>query len=71
MIEWKLKKLFDFGKTQDFFFCYTDVVKMIKEINLLNSIGNNCFHTIEDFHNNRYLINSVEEYLDILENGFE
>lgn len=70
LINWKLKKLFDFGKTQDFFFCYTDVVRMIKEIRLTTSLGR-CFITIEDSKSSkRYTISSVEEYINMLEDGF-
>jgi len=69
LINWKLKKLFDFGKTQDFFFCYTDIVRMIKEIKLTTSLGR-CFITIEDSKSGkRYTISSVEEYLNMLEDG--
>lgn len=70
MIYWKLKKELNNEKINDFFFCYTDVLRMIKEIKLTNSVGN-CFITIEDSKSGkRYTISSVEEYINMLEDGF-
>lgn len=72
MIKWKLKKLFDFGKTEDFYFCYMDVVRMIKEIKLLKSLGHGSILIIEDSETEeKYIIESVKNYLKMLENGFE